>query len=94
METGLPETPTFCAVKVGVAGETLKAGIMPVPLKAALSDALPDELLTSKAALRVPSAVGRNCTVMLQEAEAARVVPQVVAFSQKSAAFTPDSATP
>jgi hypothetical protein len=79
---------------VGVAGETLKAGMMPMPVKAALSEALPDELLTSRAALRVPMARGRNCTVIVQEAEAARVVPHVVAISQKSAAFTPDRATP
>jgi hypothetical protein len=94
IETGLPETPTFCGVKVGVAGETIKPGKMPVPFKAALSDALPDELLTSKAALRAPMAVGRNCTVIPQDAEAASVLPQVVAVNQKSAAFTPDSATP
>jgi hypothetical protein len=79
--------PRFWLVKVRVAGERLTAGPLPVPVRATVCGLLarPSTMLTE--AVRVPGAVGENCTTIVQLAFGASVPQPLV--SEKSPALVP-----
>jgi hypothetical protein len=83
--------PTEVLGKERLVGETdaLLEAANPVPVSATVCGLLVAESVNPRVAARVPSPVGLNTTAAEQLAEAARLVPQVVAATANSAAFVP-----
>jgi len=83
---------TFGALlKASELGDTVAVGLTPVPLNATDCGLVGSESTKVTAALRTPTAVGRNLTLMVQIRPARRLVPQVLLLNVKSPGFAPVS---
>jgi hypothetical protein len=87
----LEPTATLPKARLDGLTVTLPAAV-PVPESATVCGLLVAESVKVRVAVRLPAAAGLNTTVTVQLAEAARLVPQVLLESVKSAASVPVTA--
>lgn len=81
--------PFVTVPKDRLVGVTLVVPPVPIPESATCWGLLPSESVKVRFAVRVPAAVGLNCTVTVQLDDAARVEPQVFLEMMKSPGLVP-----